>query len=81
MIAGAREPGVVLDELIGRVRRIELRDQQHGNRQHHHRGDQGDPARGRGRGLMAALVQQARDQDRGRAEKRQGSSTLSSTLR
>ncbi|KAK0349024.1 hypothetical protein LTR94_034804 [Friedmanniomyces endolithicus] len=71
MIAGAREPGVVLDELIGRVRRIELRDQQDGHGQHHHGGDQRDPAGGRGRGVLTALVQQARDQDRGRAEKRQ----------
>ncbi len=71
VIAGARKPGVVLDELIGRVRRIELGDQQDGHRQHHHGGGKGDPAGGRGRSILTALVQQARDQDRGRAEKRQ----------
>ena len=71
VITGAGEPGVVFNELIGRVRRIELGDQQDGHGQHDKRGAQGDPARGRGRGVLAALVHHAGQKQQAGADQRQ----------
>ncbi|MNE50978.1 hypothetical protein D3C80_1455790 [compost metagenome] len=71
MITGAGEPGVVFNELIGRVRRIELGHQQDGHGQHHQGGAERYPARGRSRGVLAALVHHAGQKQQAGADQRQ----------